>query len=316
MQKREIKLFFLNVLKFGTVAITVYLASVFLMCKIYVSGKPIVYRACQGLVWKGGYTYERFKEFDPSKKYDILIFGSSRANRGINPRVFEEYGYIAYNLGTDDLTPYNAELLVKLNVKRGHCKLVIIDIFDKMFSQSNLESTADLIQNIRENKSAVRMAVASKDIRSINSLCVRMMLRNTSPLYESSTDLYKGFRELHNDSVSFTSNFIPYKKIDGNLCALDRTLTYLESINVPYLLVSQPMIFHTHVANHNLFLKDVEPIIKKHGAQYYDYTDKYGIILSSDYADECHLTSQGAYKYTKYLVENHVSKLIKSGLQN
>ncbi len=306
----------MNALKFGAVTIGVYMASVFFMCRINVSGKPVVFRACQGLVWKGGYTYERFKEFDPSIKHDILIFGSSRANRGINPRVFETYGYNAYNLGTDDLTPLNTELLIRLNVKRGSCKLVIIDIFDKMFSQSNLESTADLIQNMRENKAALRMAVASKDIRSINSLCVRMMLHNSSPLYESSTDLYKGFRELKNDSVSFTSNFIPYKRINENLRALDRTLTYLESINVPYLLLSQPMIFHTHIANHNLFLKDVEWIFTKYGTQFYDYTNRYDIISKDDYADECHLTSQGANKYTRYLIENHISKIIKPGIQN
>src|SRR5436190_12325896 len=128
MFSRQIGLFIKSALKFLITFTLVYLLILFLLCEVKVSGKPLVFRACQGLVWKGGYTYVRFKEFRPEEKYDILIFGSSRANRGINPRIFDNYGYSSYNLASDDQTPLNMEVLVRQYIKSGHCRLVILDI--------------------------------------------------------------------------------------------------------------------------------------------------------------------------------------------
>ena len=300
---RQIKLFAINAFRFIAAFAVMYFAIVFILCKVQVSGKPLIYRACQGIAWKGGYTYERFREFRGDENYDILIFGSSRANRAINPRVLEQHGYSSYNLATDDQTPFNTDLLIHQYVKEGKCKLALIDVYDKVFSQPDLESTVDLVQNVNENDAAWKMAFASKDIRALNSFCVRMMLHNAKPDYEAETDLYKGYRELRSDSVSYSMNFLPYRNGMRNLKALKRTISYLQSIHIPCVLISQPMIFYKRPANHNLFLNDLIPMLKEMNVPFYDFTNNESIITRYDYADECHLDAKGAEQYSKFIAE-------------
>jgi len=307
----HLKKFISSSFKFAVAFGLVYLLLLVVLCEVKLSGKPLVFRACQGLVWKGGYTYDRFKEFDPNHVYDILVFGSSRANRGINPKNFDAFGYRAYNLSTDDQTPINTEVLVREYVKPHYCRLVIIDLYDKVFAQPDLESTSDLIQNVSEHTAALRMAYKSKDVRSLNSFCVRMLLRNKAPLYEAETDLYKGFRGLKKDSVSFKSNHTPYKSILRNIESLNRTLSYLKSINMPVLLVSQPMIFYKRMANHQLFLKDIESVIKQNNVRFYNFTNDASVLSIDDYADECHLSIIGANKYSEFLLKEVIAKNIK-----
>ena len=120
-------------LVFFIICIGTYLLLLFVLANINVTGSPIIFRASQGIVAKGGFTFERFKEFNPNEKHDILAFGSSRVNRGIDPKIFEKAGYSIYNLGTDDQTPLNTKVLIKQYVKPGKCRLVIIDLYDKIF---------------------------------------------------------------------------------------------------------------------------------------------------------------------------------------
>jgi hypothetical protein len=155
------------------------------------------------------------------------------------------------------------------------------------------------------------MAYASKDIRAFNFFFSRLMMSNDPPMYDAETDLYKGFRDLNADSVSYKSNFIPYKTVSRNLAALSSTIQYLKKINVPFLLVSQPMVFLKHTHNHKLFLKDLTPLLEKNDAVFYDYTDYSTIVSSRDYVDESHFNTAGANKYSEFLMDSLIAKTIK-----
>src|SRR4051812_37178873 len=69
-----------------------------LTVSIHVGKTPLIYRLSKGMVWKGGYSYNRFRQFDKNKKYDIIVLGSSRANRGFDPEVFRSNGFNLFNL--------------------------------------------------------------------------------------------------------------------------------------------------------------------------------------------------------------------------
>ena len=298
-------------LAFLIICIGTYLLLLFILTHIKVTGNPIIYRASQGLVQKGGFTYERFREFNPDSRHDILAFGSSRVNRGIDPRVFEDAGYSIYNLGTDDQTPLNTKVLIEQYVKPGKCRLVILDIFDKIFSQGSLESSADLIQNLNDDNAALQVAMAADDVRAINLLGIRMMLKNQAPSYKGDTKLYKGYRVKRNQKNDFTGDTYAYKTNKQNLRDFDAIIKYLKSVNIPFLLVCQPIPSHINHENHRLLLKDIDPILKANNVSLHDYSDDATIVSYSDFADESHLNSWGAEIYSKHLLNTLVSKEIQ-----
>lgn len=302
-------------LAFLCVCLLTYLFLLFILTNVKVTGNPLIYRASQGLVQKGGYTYERFKEFDTKANYDILAFGSSRVNRGLNPKIFEEAGYSLYNLGTDDQTPINTEVLVRHYIKPGKCKLVIIDIFDKIFSHDPLESAADLIQNLKDDKVALKLAVASVDVRTLNLLSIRMMLKNASPAYMGDTRLYKGYRMKLNEKNDFSGGGYIYKTYKKNLREFEATINYLQSVKVPFLLVCQPMPTYVNHENQKMLLRDLQPIMERTHTQLYDFTRDSTIVSLQDFADESHLTMRGAEKYSKFIINQLVSKTIKPDKQ-
>src|SRR6187401_340371 len=82
----------------GLSSIALYTSFIFTFSRMKMNNSPLIHRFVNGLVWKGGYTLPRFRDFDPDKNYDILVFGSSTANRSINPEVFARQGIRVYNL--------------------------------------------------------------------------------------------------------------------------------------------------------------------------------------------------------------------------
>lgn len=308
----QFKLFFWKMLLFIAFFVGTYGALLFAMTHLKIGGNKFVYRAVQGLVWKGGFSYDRFREFNPEGKYDILVFGSSRANRGIDPRSFERAGYSIYNLGTDDQTPINTCVMVKEFVKKNNCRLVLLDVYDKVFSQNPLESNSDLIQNMHNDGDAFKMTLAAGDLRAVNQFGVRLMLKNQQPEYKAETDLYKGFRGL-DEPFHYSKDSYYYFSMPKHLHAFDETLKYLASINVPVLVTCQPL--PKMPMKHNAFVRDIQPILKKYNLTLYDFTDDRALVNPSGFADMSHLNSDGAKRYSDFLADSLVKKIISTAKQ-
>jgi hypothetical protein len=304
---KQLQIFITKMILFFVFFAATYFAVLILLTNLKIGGNKLVYRAVQGLVWKGGYSYDRFREFDPAKKYDILIFGSSRANRGINPKRFEKAGLTVYNLGTDDQTPLNTCVLVKQFVKKDHCRLVILDIYDKVFSQDPLESNSDLIQNLNNDNDALKMALATSDMRAINQFGVRLLLHNDPPEYRAEGGLYNGYRALK-ENFHYSNDFHIYKRNEKHLKAFEEVLAYLKECNVPCLLICQPLPLKP--LNHDLFISDLQPMLKKYDLQLYDFTENRKIVCPDGFADMSHLNWKGAERYSDFLLDSLVLKML------
>src|SRR5688572_21718598 len=61
--------------------------------------------------------YSRIKEVKQTKDVDILFLGASFAYRGFDPRIFKEYGYKSFNLGSSNQTPLQTKLLLDRYLK-------------------------------------------------------------------------------------------------------------------------------------------------------------------------------------------------------
>ncbi len=303
----QIKRFTIKLILFIAFFAATYGSMLLIMTNLKVGGNKFVYRAVQGLVWKGGDSYERFKNFNEKKNYDILIFGSSRANRGIDPGRFEKAGYSTYNLGTDDQTPINSYVLIKSFVRKGKCNLVILDVYDKVAGQDPLESNSDLIQNVNKDVVAFNMTIAAEDLRALNQLGVRMALKNQPPQYNSEGKLYKGFRAV-DETFHYMADWHYYQTNPKQLKALDRTLQYLKSIDVPCLITCQPLPLMP--LNHLQFVKDVSVVLRKYDIPLYDFTNNRKLINPGGFSDMSHLNKTGAERYSDFLLDSLVKKTI------
>src|SRR5207302_4229078 len=104
------------------------------------------------------------------------------AYQGYDPRIFQEFAFKTYNLGTSDQKLMCSYFLIKNYINHNNCKLVMFDLYDRVFSQSNIESHSDMIQNIPSDKAALEIAYASKDLRAINMFTLRLFNKITQPL--------------------------------------------------------------------------------------------------------------------------------------
>jgi hypothetical protein len=286
-----------------------YLVLLFALSNVTFGGKRIVYRAVQGMVWKGGYTFERFKEFDRNKKYDIIVLGSSRANRGLCSQPFEDAGLSFYNLGTDDQTPFNTNVIARQYINQHNCRLVIFDAYDKVFCQNPLESTSDLIQNMDNDCAAMQMAVQSKDLRSLNCFGIRMLLKNEAPEYKAETDLINGFRS-DNEQYHYSFPSYSYYPVKEHLAAFDALLTYLEEIHVPCIVLMQPL--PTVPVKYKLFINDIKPILKRHHVPFFDNTTNISLVSIDGFADASHFNTKGALIYSTYICNTIVQPFFKN----
>ena len=87
---------------------------------------PMIFRTSQGNIFRGGYTYITFRQFDRNAKYDIILLGSSHAYRGYDPAIFREHGYNMFNLGTNSQTNLYLILLRKIILKKKIVKRLLL----------------------------------------------------------------------------------------------------------------------------------------------------------------------------------------------
>ena len=285
-------------------SVAVYGGMILTLSCLEINNTPLVYRFVKGLVWKGGHTLERFDNFRPETKYDILVFGSSTANRSIDPATFKRKGLIVYNLGTDDQTPLNTEILVKHYVPLAKPKLVILDLYNRVFCQSPYESAADIIQNCNSDKAALNMALQLGDIRGLNMLAVRMATEDHAPILKFEDTLCNGFRPMKQSINDFSPDNYRYYTSKKHLDAFEKTLAYLQKKNIPVLLTIQPKPVYYLEQNRRDFRKDIEPILRKYNLSVLELTMPETGLQIVDYADISHLNANGAVKYSEALVRS------------
>lgn len=274
-------------------------------------GIPIIYRASQGLIWEGGGTYEKFQKYNPEEKYDIIILGSSHAYRGYDPRNFASYDYKTFNLGSSDQSVVCSYYIAKNYLHHNNCKMVILDMYDRVYAQQNIESYSDIIQNVSSDKTAIEIALAAKDIRSVNMLTLRMFSKFTDPINKDTIGFIDGFKP------TFTHLTIPEKKrliykYETNqfqLNYLDQLLSYLEKEKIKIIVAEHPLPSCYQPEEHQRFRNDILPIFEKHHLHFYDYCSEKEMTGIQYFADDTHLSVRGARMYNQRLIKD----LIQTG---
>jgi hypothetical protein len=301
---KKISLFLLS-------SITIYLVVFAALFAIKVGGIPLVYRATSGQVWEGGKTYRKFKSFNENDTYDVFVLGSSHALHGYDPDVFKSRGLKMHNLGTDDQNLMCSYYLAKDYITKNNCKVVIIDVYDRVMTFQNLESISDFIQNINKEKTAAHVAMASKDIRAINMFTLRQFNKFSAPLLINKEVIKDGYIPLNykltkpHDEIKWR-----YKTNEYQLGYFDKLLSYLSNSGFKVVVVEHPLPYLYFPPEHQAFLNDINPILAKYGVKFYDFTGKSGLTDLKFFADENHLHIHGVEKYNNLLID----ELSKDGI--
>lgn len=296
-----------KVLLFIASFLVMYFSLFALLFFIKPGGIPFIYRAAQGNIWEGGGTWIKFQKFDPNKKWDVITIGSSHAYRGYDPEVFKEHGMSMYNLGTSNQHTMCTYHIVKTYFTNENCKLLILDLFDKVFSNNDIESKSDLIQNITSDKAALAIAMDAADIRALNMITLRYFNKTIPPLSLDTTGYvngYLGARKFLDPKKKDTSNLTAkYHTEKSQLKYLRLLLAYCQKEGIKTIVVSHPSPEIYPLQLHSLFLADITPILHQYQVPYYDYTRLKELGSIKYYADPSHLNILGVKKYNEILLK-------------
>jgi len=120
-----------------------------------------------GLGGGSSHSYSRLKEAKELKNVDILFLGSSHAYRGFDVRIFKEYGFKTFNLGTSSQTPIQTKLLLDRYLNNLNPKLAVYAI--NLNSSDGVESAIDILSNDKKDFSAFLMTLKINNIKVYNT---------------------------------------------------------------------------------------------------------------------------------------------------
>jgi hypothetical protein len=293
-----------NGIKFICTALVVYLILFAILFFIAPGGVPLIYRTTKGNSWEGGGTYVKFKDFDSDKKWDIIILGSSHAYRGYDPRIFDSEGFNTFNLGTSDQNMMCSYYIAKNYIRKDNCKMVILDMYDRVFTQNNLESISDVVHNVTSDKTAFQVALSSRDIRGLNMFVLRQFNKLREPMNSDTSGFIKGFYPTQKTLAIPVKKRITWKYTTNEfqIRYLKKLIEYLEQENIKLVLVEHPMPAIYAPKDHELFVQDVSLIANRYNIPFIDYMSDSTLTGLNYFADETHLNIHGAKKFNLKLI--------------
>jgi hypothetical protein len=301
-----------NGLLFMITALSVYLILFAILFFIAPGGIPLIYRTSKGNVWEGGGTYVKFREFNCNEKWDIVILGSSHAYRGYDPRIFAEKGYKTFNLGTSDQNMMCSYYIAKNYVNRSNCRMVILDLYDRVFTQQNLESMSDVVHNITSDKAAFQVAMSSRDIRGLNMFTLRQFNKLRPPLNTDTTGFIRGFFPTSTYLTPPAKKRIVWKyhTNEFQMEYFRRLIEYLQSEGIQLVLAEHPMPALYTPQDHPLFVADIQKIADEYKVPYLDYMNDSSMTGILYFADETHLNVRGVTAYNNKLISEMITRNI------
>jgi hypothetical protein len=295
---------------FFLLSASIYALIFLVLSNISIGGTPLIYRTSDALNWKGGNSYTKFRAFDRNAQYDVVFIGSSHAYRGYDTRVFTDAGYSAFNLGSSAQTPINTEQILRDLVNVRNTKTVIIDVFNGALETDGLESTADLSQNYPSTKPVLNMVWQLKDPRGLNMLMLRMVRYAADPMYTENCNGANGTC-LISDSAGVEVNYPfarPLVLKQDQLCALERTIRYLQETGIQVVLADHPIPPEADQARQVRYSAHVKTLAQQWNVPLVDMSSTVGFDSRAHFYDHTHLNEAGAAKFSLMLLDTMVSR--------
>ena len=194
-------------------------------------------------------TYSRLKEIKAVKNVDILVLGSSHAYRGYDPRIFHTENVTLFNLGTSSQTPVQTEFLAERYLEQLNPKMVIVDVYPKLFGSDGAECMIDLLQNTHIDKGLVGLTAKINNIKGYNSLIYcsyRQVIGLNKNLQErkvvdSEYYISGGYVETYKNYQPTIKYEESYVLLEKQMEAFNRMMTKLKERGIKVIIVQSPM---------------------------------------------------------------------------
>lgn len=261
---------------------------------------------------KGAYGHlsSRISDLKNFSDVDMLVLGSSRAYRGLDPRIFSESGIRMFNLGSTAQSPVQSLVLAKQYLRQLNPELVIIEVSPEIMSTDGLESGLDLLANNTVDFHAAEMTLKVNHVKLYNTLIYavfRQLLHlddNYSEPVRIREDSYvsggyverKMSRYNPPDSMmTQVRRLLPLQKK-----ALSELVAFINMSGSRVVLVEVPSTtvrYRSH-ANHDEFSSFVSSL-----GSFEDFNSRILLNDSVHFYDASHLNQEGVALFNKALID-------------
>lgn len=288
---------------FILVSLGAYIVTFAILYFIPSGGIPMAYRAVKGVIWEGGPSWKKMRDFPEGESFDLIFIGSSHAYRGYDPANFSQAGIKSFNLGTSNQHQMASYSIARQYIKPGTCKMVLIDIYDRVFASDGYESMSDMVINSEHDTQAWDVALRMKDIRAANMLLFRYFNKLSPPLNTDTLDIRNGYQALEKQ-LSMPGKPKNYRYVSNptQVKYLEKLIVYLQKQGIRVIMASHPLPTVYVPSDHDVFRRDIEVLMNRYKVPYFDYTDYKPIGGMWYFADESHLNQRGVNTYNATLI--------------
>lgn len=295
-----------RILLFTAATVLLYITGIETLGRSKVLGRALIYRTGNYYQWPGGSSWQRYREYDPGVRRDVVIIGSSHAYRGYDPAVFVARGHSAFNLGSSGQAPLNSRFLIEHYLDSTNAPLLVYDVFEGVFNNTGFESTANLVPNLPGTRASWGMVRSLGDLRGLNILALRLLVPPKAPVYVDS--LYQG--------LGFCPRTDTLRKVPRPMPPMDEDLAeeqwghfkaameLCRQRGIQVVVTSHWALPARSRGGHRVFAAQVRQALAGTGIPYVDLTDAPGSTDMDLYADDNHLNAAGAALFTAQLVDS------------
>ncbi len=290
--------------------------SVFLFVGIIIWGTFLPLQIQHNLRYQRGghsFTLKRINELkNHQKNIDILVLGSSHANRGFDPRIFKEYNINLFNLGTSAQTPIQTRILVRRFLEDINPNIVILEVFPNVFRADGAESATDIVSHCHIDKEMVDMALEINNLKVYLTLFYAYFrqifsLNDPSEVTVSRSDGAKYISGGYLEHIKKTHRKgIVHKKTKLNIRSYQKkaftdTINYLKKRNKKIVLVQMPITEELYSSYKNV--DKINSWLESFGVPFYNMNNLVELSSEKHFYDAHHLNQDGVEKTNKILIE-------------
>ncbi len=259
------------------------------------------------------YLQMKHTELRSMEKADILFVGASNIYRGIDPRIFDQYGYNVFNLGTNSQTPEQSLILLKLYADKLKPELIIYDVYPSNFEKDGVESMIDIISTMEISSEHIQYLLENPNIKVLNTLIFhgffQLIDMERPQFYQERNEYLMRSKYVQGGFVEYSDSLNHYIREfsqqewqlrEDQLKALDEALELLIEKNIPVLLIRTPLASYKYHSYENNDFVDSIFASKK---DFYNFQMSLDLSDSLDFLDGTHMSQSGVEKFNKFLID-------------
>lgn len=296
----------IRILSFIGLTAALYIGTFVVLSRLKPNGIPLIYYLADHFKQQGSSSSERFADFDPKQRWDVIIIGSSHAYQGYDPAPFLSIGVQSYDLGSLAQTPLNTYHIIKQYLDSSNCRLLIFDVYEGAFQGSGLESTADLSLNMSATDAVLGMAWDLQDLRALNLITLRLTMPKLKQEHGTLPKQRFGFISSPDSAkvpLVHAKVALP-QPLEQQFARFEACLRLCRERGIRVVVSSHYARVGTDTLLHERFARRIESTLAGSGIPYLDYSFAPGISDLDNFADHSHLNAAGARIFTGHLVDS------------